>query len=130
VPDVELTDLTLERRLSTRELVDGRRAVLVFLSSDCPACEELLPALGRWQDTLRSSLPVIAIGSGDPDAYREDAERHRLAPVLVGTEETLRAFNVGVTPSAVALGPGAVIEGRTAEGLQEVESLVRRALRT
>jgi hypothetical protein len=37
---------------------------------------------------------------------------------------------VVVAPSAVAIGPGAVIDGQTAEGLQAVESLVRRALQS
>lgn len=129
-PDVHLTDVSRGTTLSTSRLVDGGRAVLVFLSSDCPACEELMSAVGRWQRTLAGRIPILAIGSGDAEDYRALAERHGLDPILVEVgEEATSAFKVGVTPSAVALGPGAVIDGQTAEGVPSIESLIRRTLR-
>jgi len=128
-PDVDLTDLSSGERASTLALVNGNRAVLVFVSSACPTCEELMPALGRWQRTFAGRLPILAIASGDIDAHRELAERHRLETVLVEhEEEAMRAFRVNVTPAAVAIGPDGAIDGETAEGLQAVESLVRLAL--
>jgi thiol-disulfide isomerase/thioredoxin len=129
MPDVQLTGLPGGDIRSTWDLVDGRQAVLVFLSSDCPSCEELMPSLGRWQRSLAGRLPIIAIGSGDAAEYRDLAERHGLDRVLVESEdEAMHAFDIRATPSAVAIGPGPAIEGQLAEGLYAVRSLIRRAL--
>ena len=102
--------------------------MLVFLSSDCEPCAALMPSIGRWQKAFAGRLPIHAIGSGDADEYRRMAEHHGIERVLMDVKDSARlAFHARVTPSAVAIGPGGVVDGETAEGVQEVESLVRRA---
>ena len=128
IPEVRFDDLGVGTQLSTSELIDGDRAVIVFLSSDCEPCATLMPSIGRWQRAFAGRLAIHAVGSGDAQEYRRMAEQHGIERVLMDVKDSARlAFQARVTPSAVAIGPGGVIDGETAEGLQEVESLVRRA---
>jgi thiol-disulfide isomerase/thioredoxin len=128
IPEVRLDDVGTGRHLSSTELINGDRAVIVFLSSDCEPCAALMPSIARWQRAFAGRLAIHAIGSGDPHEYRRMAERFGIERVLMDVKDSARlAFHARVTPSAVAIGPGGVVDGETAEGLQEVESLVRRA---
>ena len=128
MPEVPIDDLAVGRTVSTAQLVNGNRAVFVFLSSDCEPCAALMPAIGRWQKAFADRLPIHAIGAGDAAEYQRLAEHHGIERLLMDVKDSARlAFHARVTPSAVAIGPGGVIDGETAEGVQEVESLVRRA---
>jgi uncharacterized membrane protein YphA (DoxX/SURF4 family)/thiol-disulfide isomerase/thioredoxin len=127
VPVVTVERLDDGTKSTTDRAIADRQGVLVFVSSSCPACEELLPHLSRWQRTLAADLPISVIASGDAGELRRQAERHDLRDVLIEEDGIAhRAFRLAVTPAAVAV-LGDTIASQTVAGIVEIEALIRRA---
>jgi thiol-disulfide isomerase/thioredoxin len=108
-----------------------RPVVLVFVSTGCPACIQLLPVLSRWQDSLSDAVTLATIfSSGSQWEVQRLSEQHRLSVVM--TEEvghsTIELYRLRATPAAVLVTDG-LIASRPAEGQSAIESLIRAALR-
>lgn len=128
-PVFELTPVRGAAR-SLAELLDGRRsAVLVFVSTNCDPCLQLLPMLSRWQESLAPSLALAAIFSGEQAEVDRLSEEHGLGLVL-GQEsnQTFELYGLRATPSAVLIGADGLIGGAPAEGVPAIEALIRVAL--
>jgi hypothetical protein len=127
IPSVDVTRLSDGSDLTTQQALEHRDGVLVFISSSCLACEELLPHLSRWQRTLADQVPISVVASGEADELRRQIARHELDHVMLDeTGVAQRAFRLAVTPSAVAVANDATIASATAAGLVEIEALVRQ----
>jgi hypothetical protein len=74
LPSFALTDAT-GATTSSRQLSDGRRAVLVVIRPSCRPCERLVDALARLDDPALASRLVFIIESPHEDAAAFAARR-------------------------------------------------------
>jgi thiol-disulfide isomerase/thioredoxin len=111
------------------ELSDaGRPIVLVFLSTHCGPCIEMLPMLANWQQSLAESVVLAPIFSGDVRDIQRLSEEHALGATLAqDTDETFMAYNLRATPSGVMVGTDGAIASAPAEGAAAIEALLRSA---
>jgi thiol-disulfide isomerase/thioredoxin len=92
-----------------------RPAVLVFVSTACGPCLELLPSLGRWQESLAGSVTVAAIFAGERDDVERLCAEHGLGLALAQKHnEVFELYKLRATPSAVLVGVDGVIAGAPA----------------
>lgn len=109
--------------------VPGRSAVLVFVSTSCDPCRQMLPTLARWQDSLADALPVAAVFSGEPsDIEALVGEQGLMQALAQEGEETFTAYGLRATPSAVLINSDGTVGALAAEGVPAIEALVRSAL--
>jgi uncharacterized membrane protein YphA (DoxX/SURF4 family)/thiol-disulfide isomerase/thioredoxin len=115
---------------SLTEVTDrSRPTVLVFVSTSCGPCLEMLPSLARWQDSLSESVTLAAIFAGEREDVERLSEEHELSLALAQEEdETFQLYGLRATPSAVLVGSDGVIAGAPAEGVPAIEALIRTAV--
>lgn len=115
---------------SLRELLAaGRPTVLVFISTSCGPCLEMLPSLGRWQQSLDASLTLAVLFSGEATEIQRLVEEHELERALAQhDDEVFRLYDLRATPSAVLIKPDGKVGGAAAEGMSAIEALIRAAL--
>jgi thiol-disulfide isomerase/thioredoxin len=112
------------------ELMEAARpAVLVFVSTNCGPCLQMLPALARWQQSLAGTLELAAVFSGDAAEVTRLSEESGLSTVLLQeADEVFIAYALRATPSAVVIDAGGMIAGAPAEGVPAIEALTRSAV--
>jgi thiol-disulfide isomerase/thioredoxin/uncharacterized membrane protein YphA (DoxX/SURF4 family) len=129
-PEFELLPVR-GRAASLGDLVSAERpTVLVFVSTECPACLQLLPVLARWEQSLAGTVTLATVFSGGHWEVQRLSEQHGLGVVMaeeVG-EDTLQLYRLKVTPSAVMVLDGRIASG-PAEGTAAIEALIRAAVR-
>jgi thiol-disulfide isomerase/thioredoxin len=115
---------------SLSELIDkGRSVVLVFVSTACGPCLEMLPLLAGWQQSLSASLTVAAIFAGEPAEIERLVEEHGLELALAQhLDEVFELYRMRATPSGVLIRPDGTIAVAAAEGGVGIEALIRSAL--
>ncbi len=128
-PDFTLTPIR-GSRASLDELMErGRPAVLIFLSTNCPPCLEMLPRLARWQESLDDSIGMPAIFAGERVDIERLGDEHALSLVLAQDDNDLfTQYALRATPSAVLVGADRFIAGAPAEGVPAIEALIRSAV--
>ena len=99
----------------------GRRTLLLFWSTACPICRQMLEDVKRWECARPDNAPgLLVISSGTPEANRRQGF---LSPVLldangdaaivlgvVGTPSAVILDQDGKVASEVRFGPAAVLE--------------------
>jgi thiol-disulfide isomerase/thioredoxin/uncharacterized membrane protein YphA (DoxX/SURF4 family) len=115
---------------SLGELMDpGRPTVLVFVSTNCGPCLQMLPSLARWQDSLVESLALPAIFAGErADIERISAEQDLRVALAQEDNEAFGLYNLRATPSAVLISAGGAVASAPAEGVPAIEALIRTAV--
>ena len=115
---------------SLSELMEpARPAVLVFVSTSCGPCLQMLPTLARWQQSLADSLTLSAIFAGEAAEIERLSEEHELSGALAqDRDETFIAYALRATPSAVLIDQDGTIAAAPAEGVPAIEALIRSAL--
>ncbi len=127
-PEFELDSVAGEAHTLTDLLGAARPVILVFVSTECGPCLQLLPELGRWQEVLADSVSLPAIFSGQREAVERLTREHGLASALAQqANETFELYALRATPSAVAIDPAGQIVGSAAEGATAIEALIRTA---
>jgi thiol-disulfide isomerase/thioredoxin len=108
----------------------GQPVLLVFVSPWCDSCVELLPKLGRWQQTLAQQLTIALVSTGSVADNRPYAEEHGLSDVLLQeSTEAIEVFRIRGTPSAVIVTSSGNVGSNPAESVLGIEPMVRLALR-
>ena len=114
-PAFTLTDLT-GREVSLAEYA-GRRVVLHFFATWCGVCKAELPSLRAVHSGLARDEALLAIvaDAEDLEQVRRFAAEHELTyPILLATEEVLRAYGVDRFPTNYYLnGDGSVSTSST-----------------
>ena len=112
---------------SLTELTERLRpSVLVFVSTACGPCLEMLPTLGRWQDSLSSSVTLAAIFSGEREEVERLCAEHELSLALAQDEnEAFDLYELRATPSAVLIDVNGIVASAPAEGVPAIEALIR-----
>ena len=104
--------------------------MVVFADPQCCGCQQLLPHIGRWQDTLAARLEIVLISNEDPPSVSQLCHQYGIRNVLLQRDfSVLDAYNMPATPSAVIVGRDGDIASDTAAGYQMIHALVRLALR-
>jgi len=116
--------------VSLQDLLAGDRAcLLIFVSTKCGSCVELLPELARWHHTITERLALTVVASVEPIEAEELAREHALTAVLVDQQSTVMyAYGVNATPSAILLASDGTVRSAPAAGRTAIESLIRLTL--
>jgi hypothetical protein len=110
----------------------GRAALIAFVGPTCPACEELVTALGEACDNgeLDSVRALLLIS--EPPSYLQISEPFRTTQMEIGeilANATLEAYRASATPVLVAIdGTGVVRSAGPATKLVEVRVFVQACL--
>ena len=128
-PDFDLDPVRGTVRSLTELTERLRPTVLVFVSTGCGACIELLPSLGRWQDSLSEAVTLAAIFAGERQEVERLCGEHELSLALTQEQnEAFELYRLRATPSAVLVGFDGIIAGAPAEGVPAIEALIRTAV--
>ena len=107
----------------------GKPVMLMFTDPSCEPCMELLPDVGRWQQQYAGKLTIALVGRGTAAENRTEASEHGVENVLLQEDwEVADAYEVDATPGAVVVSPDGIIGSPVAQGPDEVETLVARAV--
>jgi hypothetical protein len=110
----------------------GRAALIAFVGPTCPACEELVTALGEARDNgeLDSVRALLLIS--EPPSYLQISEPFRTTKLEIGevlANATREAYRASATPVLVAIdGAGVVRSAGPATELAEVRAFVQACL--
>jgi thiol-disulfide isomerase/thioredoxin/uncharacterized membrane protein YphA (DoxX/SURF4 family) len=110
-------------------LGSGKRTVLVFVSTRCGPCLQMMPALARWQESLSDSAALTAIFSGEREEIERLCEEHGLSMALSQeNDEVFTLYRLRATPSGVLVNADGTIASIPAEGVPAIEALIRSSL--
>ena len=125
LPDLYGTTHTLESLLAR-----GRPVVLMFMAMGCGPCAQVRPDWARWRSSLGDRLTLVVISDGTPDQVRSRWEELGDEYVVLDPEEnTLRAYALNSTPTALVVDRNGLIASTPYSGVLGAELIVRRALR-
>ena len=115
--------------VSSRNILDGTSAVLVFISSSCGPCAALLPSLAGWKKSLEGRLGIHVVAAGDEREIRRLASEHGIEILLDPDEAVSREWRIPATPSAIEVDSRGIVATRPASGGPAVEGLIRVVLK-
>ena len=113
-PPFELRDL--DGNVVSLQALRGKTVALHFWATWCGVCRQELGTLNATHDGLRrdEALYAVVADSEDPQAVRRFVAEHGIRyPVLLGTEETLRAYRVSAFPTNYFIGADGSIRDAT-----------------
>jgi thiol-disulfide isomerase/thioredoxin len=129
-PPFELRDLHGATHSLDSLLALGRPVVLMFMALGCGPCAQVRPDWARWRASLRDRLTLVVISDGDDDMVASRWEELGDEYVLLDPEEnTLRAYALSSTPTALVVDRNGLIASTPYSGVLGAELIVRRALR-
>lgn len=110
----------------------GRAALLAFVGPTCPACEELVVAMGEADDVRDLAGARVLLLISEPPSYLQISEPFRTTRLEIGrvmADATLEAYRASATPLLVAIdGTGIVRSAGPATQLAEVQASARACL--
>lgn len=110
-------------------LAPGVPLLMLFASSHCAPCRELLPEVVGWQVDHPERLTVAVASNDAPEDVRAEAEELGLDHVLIDDGgELYRAFEANGTPSAVLIAPDGSIASHVAPGPGRIRTLAAGVL--
>lgn len=104
-PDWMLTDIEGHSYSLYRELEAGNQVAIVFWSTWCKFCKELLPELNLFKQTLDDSARIFAFNiweTNDPVAYFDT--RKIDLPLFLNADSIADRYNIKATPGIVFIG--------------------------
>jgi thiol-disulfide isomerase/thioredoxin len=105
-------------------LVPSRPILLLFTTSRCGPCREMLPAIQVWQRDHAERVRVMIASQGSVEEIGHDAREFGLADVLVdGNLQIFNAFGVKNTPSGVHIRPDGKVGSFVATGPEAIAAL-------
>jgi thiol-disulfide isomerase/thioredoxin len=120
LPDVDGRTHTLDSLM-----VGQPRLMLVFSDADCGPCNALMPELAEWQRAHAERLGFIVIAGGEAGRNRAKASEHGLDRMLLDEgRDVAEAFGARLTPAAMIVGPGRVIEAPVVAGADAIRALL------
>jgi peroxiredoxin/uncharacterized membrane protein YphA (DoxX/SURF4 family) len=126
-PDFELPGLNGERLTLDSLCASGKPVMLLFTSSGCGPCTEMLPEIARWQEDLAETLTISLISGGEPEENRAKSSEHGLRDVLLDDRGVSDEYEVRGTPSAVLVRPDGTMGSSIALGGEAIGALVAYA---
>lgn len=112
-------------------VVRDTSTALIFLSTTCEPCHDMLPDIARWQRALSETLDIVVLVDGEPveaaamtrahGLQRTFSERGRVVSSAIGAPGTPAAVLVRGEDKSIASG--------SAFGAPSIEALLRSAVR-
>ncbi len=128
-PSFALPDAGAELQDLRSLLSPGLPLLMVFGSTTCRPCRDLLPHLARWEATLAERLGVALVLGADGEQALAVSREHSITRVLADPEVSVsRSYGIAATPSAVVLAPDGTVSGGPAIGADAIEDLIRSTL--
>jgi uncharacterized membrane protein YphA (DoxX/SURF4 family)/thiol-disulfide isomerase/thioredoxin len=125
-PRFELTPLQGVEGALQALLARGRPVVLIFVSTTCGPCLEMLPLLAGWQQSLSGTATLPAIFAGQREDMERLSEEAGLSLALAQeANEVFELYGLRATPSALVVEPDGTIGGTAVEGTAPIEALIR-----
>lgn len=115
-PAPRFTLEALDGRAVSLESLRGKRVLLHFWATWCGVCRREFGSLNAVNRGLKGDEALVSIvaDSEDPDQVRRFVAEHDIRyPVLLGTEDVLRAFRVDTFPTNYYLDPTGAIAAHT-----------------
>ncbi len=110
-------------------LADDRACILTFVSPGCGPCQQLLPELARWHDTVTARLGLTLVTPGEATEAEQLAREHALTDVLIDEQAAImHAYGVWGTPSAILVASDGTVRSTPVAGHVAIEALIRLAL--
>jgi len=110
----------------------GQAALIAFVGPTCPACEELVTALGEARDNGELDGVRALLLISEPPSYLQISEPFRTTQLEIGeilANATLEAYRASATPVLVAIdGTGVVRLAGPATTTGEVRAFVQACL--
>jgi len=106
---------------------DALHTALVFVSSSCPVCDELAPALRSMAEHEKVGLKIVlASFNGDEGKNREYAAKHALDNLeFVFSPDLAHTFSVLMAPYAVLIDRNGVVRNKgLVNSREQLESLL------
>lgn len=104
----------------------GSGQLFFFLSTTCPVCKKLLPALRTLAAAERDSWQIVLASDGDVEEHRAFWQREKLGLPYVLSEELGRRFQIRRLPYAVVIGPDGTVRAKgLVNNREQIESLLR-----
>jgi len=107
VTDITGRDVTLGANL-------GKRTLLVFLSTQCSTCLEILPGLKTLYRTEKDNLEIVLI-SPEPDieSCRAYAHQHGLSAMpFIASSDLATRYQVGISPYAILVDRAGIVKAK------------------
>lgn len=104
-PDWVMTDISGQHYSLYQELESGRQVAMVFWSTWCKFCKDMLPELSLFRRTLDGNTRLFAMNiweTGDPVAYFDT--RNIDIPLFLRADDIAERYDVEVTPGLVFIG--------------------------
>lgn len=110
-------------------LAPGVPVLLLFMSSQCGPCKELLPVAAEWQRVHADRLTIVVAIDGGLQEVRAATDEFKLRNVLLDADTNVyRTYQASGTPSAVLIDANGTIGSWVAPGRDLIERLVTQAL--
>ncbi len=125
-PDFSLPSLNGGETRFGAQSQNDRETLLFFLSSTCPVCKELLPALKNIASAEQGRLRVVFASDGDEAEHRAFISRHRLEffPYVLSAEAGM-AYRISKLPYGILIGRnGSVLSHGLVNSREHIDSLV------
>jgi methylamine dehydrogenase accessory protein MauD len=106
---------------------DGRSTAIIFVSSSCPVCEELAPALISLAEHEKTDLRLVLVSfNGDEAKTRSYAAKHGLENVeCIFSPELAHTFSVLMAPYAIIIDRLGVVRNKgLVNNREHLESLL------
>ncbi|HEY7690434.1 MAG TPA: methylamine dehydrogenase accessory protein MauD [Dongiaceae bacterium] len=125
-PVFELRDLAGQAVKIGGIAADGRSTLMFFLSSTCPVCKQLLPAVRTMAASERDRVNLVLASDGEPAEYKRFAEQHGLQALpFVLSKQLGMTYQIGKLPYAVLLDADGVVRAKgLVNSLEHLESLI------
>lgn len=115
-------------KVTLRELSGSQAQLLIFVSSTCGSCVEVLQSIPAWTDQLAPAVAVRAVfAASGPDGLgsRDESLIKILPEALFDVDHSAsQVLNIEGTPSAVLLGTDLLLAGGPVAGQSDVRQLV------
>ena len=125
-PSPQLDVSTIDGELLTigKALVKGRTQLLLFVSAQCPLCDDLIPVAKSF--AKRERLDLVFVGDDGLDEQRKLIDRKDIAGLpFVNGSLVGRIFHVDRLPYAVLIGDtGTVLSKGLVNSREHLESLI------
>ena len=127
-PYFELPALNGTRQSLATLLEPGKPLLLLFSSTTCTPCLDLMGEVAEWQQRYRQQLTIAIINRGPADAARAKAGTLDPATFLLQAEgEVAAQYGITGTPSALLVSVDGRIRTSLAEGAAAIRELVQSA---
>lgn len=114
-PPIEVLDRDRSRQLD----LSGPSALLVFLETGCPSCEELLPALHR---SSRTRVLALVSGQGPSKDFSADCETYW----LTNPPDVIREYGIGTFPTAYVVSGSKIAAAASLGSVEDYQLLVAK----